>query len=193
MNKKITIIPHTLEKIILAAFLRLLIVVSYIAFFVIIYTIMQKIIDHNYEQLILLTIGCMVSLTIAIILTKPFKTVKYQAGLKKDSLIQLKLVAIKQVYTHESLVGYLLYFPTLFTFEDSIGTQYEMEHLLSKKACELYEKALEEKDPRLNIEVNEYENEHYLDLPGLIDFRSRFDSEPVVVGLNKIERQTCRV
>lgn len=193
MNKKITIIPHTLEKIILAAFLRLLIVVSYIAFFVIIYTIMQKIIDHNYEQLILLTIGCMVSLTIAIILTKPFKTVKHQAGLKKDSLIQLKLVAIKQVYTHESLVGYLLYFPTLFTFEDSIGTQYEMEHLLSKKACELYEKALEEKDPRLNIEVNEYENEHYLDLPGLIDFRSRFDSEPVVVGLNKIERQTCRV
>ena len=193
MNKKITIIPNTLEKIILAVFLKLVIVVSYIAFFVSTYTITQNVINHDYDKLILLAIGCVISLAIAIMFTKPLNTVKHQAGLKKSSLIQLKLVAIEQDYTHESLVGYLLYFPTLFTFEDSIGTQYEMEHLLSKKACELYEKALEENDPRLNIEVNEYENEYYLDVPGLIDFRSRFDSEPVVVGLNKIERQTCRV
>ena len=114
-------------------------------------------------------------------LIKPFNTVKHQVGLKKSSLIQLKLVAIEQDYTHESLVGYLLYFPTLFTFEDNSGTHYEMEHLLSEKACERYEKAIEENDPRLTLEVNEYRNEYYLDVPGLIDFRSRFDSEPVVV------------
>ena len=185
MNKKITIIPHTLEKIILAAFLGLFILVSYIAFFVITYTIAQKLIEHDYDKLILLVIGGVVSLGVAILFSKPFHTTKQKVGLKKGNQIKLLLIAIEQDYEHESHVGDSLYFPTLFTFVDDTGTHFEMEQFLSENVCKRYKKAIEESDPKLELVVWEYEGEYYLDVPGLIDFRSKFDNEPITtVGLD---------
>lgn len=191
MNKKITIIPHTLEKIILAAFLGQFIVVGYIAFFVITYTIAQKLIEHDYDKLIFLVIGCVVSLGVAILFSKPFNTTKQKVGLKKGNQIKLLLITIEQDYEHESHVGDSLYFPTLFTFVDDTGTHFEMEQFLSENVCKRYKKAIEESDPKLELVVWEYEGEYYLDVPGLIDFRSKFDNDPITtVGLdaNKIKK-----
>lgn len=191
MNKKITIIPHTLEKIIIAAFLGPFILVSYIAFFVITYTIAQKIIDQDYDKLIFLVLGCIVSLGMAILFSKPFNTAKQKAGLKKGKQIRLQLIAIEQDYEHESHVGDSLYFPTLFTFVDDTGTHFEMEQFLSENVCKRYEKAIEDLDPKLELVIWEYEGNYYLDVPGLIDFRSKFDNEPITtVGLdeNKIKK-----
>ena len=185
MNKKINIETHPIEKIILAAFLGPFVVLGYILFFVTTYTLVQRVIEQDYDGLTSLIIGSVVSLIMAVAFTKPFQILKRKAGPKKGNIIQLRLIAIDQDETYEHQEGATRYFPTLFTFIHENGTHIEMEQFASKPTCKRYEQAIEESDPRLLIKVKEYENEYYVSLQELTDFRTEFNNEPIItVGLD---------
>lgn len=60
-----------------------------------------------------------------------------------------------------------------------------MEQFASKPNCKRYEQAIKESDPRLLLEVKEYENEYYINLQELAEFRNEFNNEPITtVGLD---------
>lgn len=185
MNKKINIETHPIEKIILAAFLGPFIVLGYILFFVTTYTLVQRIIEQDYDGITSLVIGSVVSLVVAVAFTKPFKILKRKAGPKKGNIIQLRLISIDQDEIYERQEGSTIYFPTLFTFVHENGTHIEMEQFVSKPTCKRYEQAIKESDPRILIEVKEYENEYYIGLQELAEFRNEFNNEPITtVGLD---------
>lgn len=190
MNKKIQIETHPIEKIILAAFLGPFVVLGYILFFVTTYTLVQRIIEQDYDGITSLIIGSVVSLVVAVAFTKPFQILKRKAGPKKGNIVQLRLIAIDQDETYERKEGPTTYFPTLFTFIHENGTHIEMEQFVSKPTRKRYEQAIEESDPRLLLKVKEYENKYYISLQELAEFRTEFDNEPITtVGLdeNKIK------
>ena len=184
MNKKIQIETHPIEKIILAAFLGPFVVLGYILFFVTTYILAQRVIEQDYDGITSLVIGSVVSLVVAVAFTKPFQIIKRKAGPKGGTLVQLRLISIEQDDTYERQEGPTTYFPTLFTFVHENGTHIEMEQLASKPTCKRYEQAIKESDPRLLLEVKEYENEYYISLQELAEFRTEFNNEPITtVGL----------
>lgn len=186
MNKKINIETHPIEKIILAAFLGPFVVLGYILFFVTTYTLVQRVIEQDYDGITSLVIGIVVSLVMAVAFTKPFQILKRKAGPKKGNIIQLQLISIDQDETYERQEGGTIYFPTLFTFIDDKGVHIEMEQFASNPTCKRYEQAIKESDPRLLIKVKEYENEYYISVQDLAEFRNEFNNEPITtVGLDE--------
>ena len=185
MNKKINIETHPIEKIILAAFLGPFVVLGYILFFVTTYILAQRVIEQDYDGITSLVIGSVVSLVVAVAFTKPFQIIKRKAGPKGGTLVQLRLISIEQDETYERQEGATTYFPTLFTFVHENSTHIEMEQFASKPTYKRYEQAIKESDPRLLLKVKEYENEYYISVQELAEFRNEFNNEPITtVGLD---------
>ena len=186
MNKKIIIVANDMSKFALAIFLFPIISVTSIVFLVTSFMIIVQIGQKQYDEIITPAVIGIFSLSMSILLTKPFFTTKEQKALKQGEISILQLIDVEADYSQPVRTDHNTYYPTLFTFVDENGNYLDMEQYIPEKSYEKYETSLKKPDKKIELELKKYKDNYYLSLDDLIYFRNKQDDEPIAtVGLNK--------